>query len=153
MEVKMRKRKRKTVRRVIPMTPEANAYLNTRAKELGLTGAEYLRRLVFIECYQGLVFDDLRAIAAEAGTGAMPMEDYLPYERAFIQRLREGIEEVRQLRTLARGVDPQLEQAEVKLTTLLRQKEEEITQNSSIMDMVRTIHKLAEGTAHDATQA
>jgi hypothetical protein len=136
----MRKRKRKTIRRVIPMTPEANAYLNARAKEL--------------ECYDGLVFDDLRAIAAEAGTGTMPLENYLPYEQAFIQRLREGIEEVRQLRLLAHGIPSQLEQAEAKLTTLLRQKEEEITQHSSIMDMVRTLHKLAEGPTHDdATEA
>jgi hypothetical protein len=150
----MRKRKRKTIRRVIPMTPEANAYLNARAKELGLTGGEYLRRLMFLECYDGLVFDDLRAIAAEAGTGTMPLENYLPYEQAFIQRLREGIEEVRQLRLLAHGIPSQLEQAEAKLTTLLRQKEEEITQHSSIMDMVRTLHKLAEGPTHDdATEA
>jgi hypothetical protein len=149
----MRKRKRKTVRRVIPMTPEANAYLNTRAKELGLTGAEYLRRLVFIECYDGLVFDDLRAIAAAAGTGTMPKEDYLPYERAFIQRLREGIAEVRQLRQLARGIESQLEHSETKLTTLLQQKEAEITQHSSVIEMVHTLQKFMEGTTHESPGA
>jgi hypothetical protein len=141
----MRRRKRKTVRRVIPMTPEANAYLNFRAEQLGLTGAEYIRRLAFIECYDGLVFDDLRAIAAEAGSGKTPMEDYLPYERVFIQRLREGIEEVRQLRQFASGIGPQLELAEGKLTALLQQKEAEFAQHTSIMDMVRMHQKAMEG--------
>jgi hypothetical protein len=149
----MRKRKRKTIRRVIPMTPEANAYLNSRAKELGLTGAEYLRRLVFIECYDGFVFDDLRAITAEAGTGTIPPEDYLPYEQAFIQRLREGIEEVRQLRQLASGIGPQLEQAEAKLTTLLQQREEGIKQHISTVEMARTTKKSMEGTAHESSGA
>jgi hypothetical protein len=149
----MRKRKRKTVRRVIPMTPEANAYLNAQAKELGLTGAEYLRRLVFIECYEGLVYEDLKAIAAEAGTGTIPMEDYLPYERAFIQRLREGIEEVRQLRKLASGIGPQLEQAEAKLTALLQKREADIAQHTSIVDMTRMIQKSVEATAHESSGA
>ena len=141
----MQRRKRKTMRRVIPMTPEANAYLNFRAEQLGLTGAEYIRRLVFIECYDGLVFDDLRAIAAEAGSGKIPMEDYLPHERVFMQRLREGIEEVRQLRQFASGIGPQLEQAEAKLTALLQQKEAEFAQHTSIVDMVRMHQKVTEG--------
>jgi hypothetical protein len=145
LETSMAKHRKKTIRRTIPLTKAANDYLNWRAEQLGISGAEYARRLLFLECWDGIVYDDLRAIEAQiVALHGQPLERALPYEKVAIERLRCGLEEVRALRDLVTtGILPALDEAERKLTATLQQKEVETARLVAIHDMAVTLQKLS----------
>ena len=142
----MKKRRGKNVSRVIRITPQANAWLNQRAEELGLSGAEYSRRLMFLEAYAGLVFDDVRAIEAAAieAVNGQPVEAWLPYMKNAIERLRHGKEEVRQLRAfVVESILPALEEAERKIGAVLQMKDEEAQTWRGIDELSKLTNKLS----------
>jgi hypothetical protein len=128
----MRKRRKKTMRRGIMLTAQANAYLNFRAEQLGLSGAEYSRRLMFLEAWDGVVFEDCRAIEEAAAAEArarqgLPVEEYLPYKQNVMARLRQGLEEIRQRRAFVlESILPQIDAGEAKLLAALQREEAEV---------------------------
>ena len=146
----MKNRRQRNVTRGIRITGEANAFLNARAAELGISGAEYSRRMMFLESWAGIVFEDVRAIreASEEVTG-QPGERYVPYLVNQVQRLRQGVEEIDQLLAFVNeSVIPQLKEDREKVADGLQQYEKALQQWQSAVDMVQFNRKsqVKEGT-------
>jgi hypothetical protein len=145
----MRNRRKKTMRRVIPVTPGANAYLNAEAEKLGISGAEYARRMLFLGGWAGIVFDDCRAIEAEAAAEArarkgLPAEEYLPYKRSVMARLRQGIEEIRQHRAFVlESILPDLDADEARLIAALQEVEKAADRFTRWVDIGRLTRKIS----------
>ena len=145
----MRNRQRRSVSRVIRITEEANDYLNHRAQELDMSGADYSRQLMFLECWDGLVFDDVRAIYAAAELQGKPIEQALPVMKMAIERLRRGEEEVDRLKKFVlECILPALDRSKEHITAARRQEEEGIRNLVGTKDMVDHLRKsLGEGPA------
>jgi hypothetical protein len=128
----------------IRVTHGGTAWLNERAAQLGISAAEYSRRLLFLEAWDGVVFDDCREIEGKVKPG-MPIEAYLPYAKNVIERLRDGEAEVDQLETFVReSVLPALQQAKAKIAAARQMKEAEARQMRSIDEMVTQLDKAVE---------
>jgi hypothetical protein len=140
----MRKRQRKPVKRVIPLTPAANEYLNAQAEELGLTGAEHLRRLIFVKGYSGLVLDDVRAILAETGESISPA-DYHPYVESILQRLDDGIREAEEVEAFARDLPTHAAHSVAVLKKIRQEYAEHLSEVGAWLGFQTLINKSKEG--------
>ena len=137
----MSERKSKTVPWSIRLTRGATAWLNERAAQLGISAAEYSRRMLFSGAWEGIVFDDCRAIEAKIKPG-MPIEAGLPYAQSVIERLKQGEREVREIRELiVRSILPALDEAEAKLTAARELQEAKSRQLLGVDEMVKHLNK------------
>jgi hypothetical protein len=127
----------------IRITHGGVAWLKQRAAQLSLSAAEYSRRMLFLEAWQGVVFDDCREIEQKAGSSG-PIEAYLPLKKLVIERLREGKAEVAQLKAFVENaILPALDQADAKIDAVLAMQEAEFSQMRSVDEMCRIIGEVA----------
>jgi hypothetical protein len=126
----------------IRITHGGTAWLNERAAQLGISAAEYSRRMLFLEAWAGVVFDDCREIEAKAGKSG-PIEAYLPLAKLVMERIKEGKAEVAQLKTFVlESIVPALDQADATFDAALAMKEAEFRQLSSVDDMCKVISQV-----------